>query len=225
MDKALIPVSFHGDSLFIVDHCGEPFTPMKPIVEGMGLAWGAQQQKLSANRERWGISIFDIPTASGIQQAVCMPVRKLPAYFGTICPNKVRTEIRAKIVLYQNECDDALWKYWTGQQVEREQPATICSGLDVATRLPFYSDQTEPDELECHFAAIKGHVRAIREIEREVFRIVKDGMRPALLAVSTPRRAVAIQAHTAMERLFYSLDYGLEAAEATVRSALIASRM
>lgn len=84
---------------------------------------------------------------------------------------------------------------------------------------------TEADELEHHFSIIKGYLRAIADEEREIFRVVKDRMRPALMAVNTPRRAVAIQSHTAMERLFWSLDYGLEAAEAAVRSALIASRM
>ena len=91
---------------------------MKPIVENMGLAWQTQQRKLSANKERWGITIMVIPTPSGMQEALCMPVRKLPAYFGTISPNRVRKEIRERIILYQNECDDVLWNYWTGQEVK-----------------------------------------------------------------------------------------------------------
>ncbi|MGV0998254.1 MAG: phage antirepressor N-terminal domain-containing protein [Fluviibacter sp.] len=35
----IIPVSFHNDSLAIVDHDGQPFVPMRPIVANMGLAW------------------------------------------------------------------------------------------------------------------------------------------------------------------------------------------
>lgn len=290
MSNALIPVSFHGDSLFIIDHDGEPFTPMKPIVESMGLAWAGQHQKLTANKQRWGIMIFMIPSANGEQEMLCMPVRKLPAYLGNIYPNKVRPELRGKIILYQNECDDVLWKYWTGQQVKRERPAIDAgsrlskrsdperkalasiksvwvsmapfgykdasamvnahfgvSGVDEMTvdqcraatawiqekidllqnsqHLALPPAQSEADELECRFAAIKGHVCSIAEIEREICRIAKEGMRPALLSVNTPRRSIAIQAHAAMEKLFRSLDYGLEAAEATVRSALIASRV
>lgn len=34
-----IKVPFHGSNLFIIDHNGEPYTPMKPIVEGMGMSW------------------------------------------------------------------------------------------------------------------------------------------------------------------------------------------
>ena len=133
----LIPVSFHGDSLFILNHQNEPFTPMKPIVECMGLTWGAQQQKLTANRKRWGISMIDIPTSSGEQSMLCMPVRKLPAYLGTITPSRVKPELRDKIILYQNECDDVLWRYWTGQQMRSDDshPLTLTPST-VADRKP-----------------------------------------------------------------------------------------
>jgi hypothetical protein len=31
----------------------------------------------------------------------------------TIYPNKVRPDLRNRIILFQNECDEALWNYWT----------------------------------------------------------------------------------------------------------------
>ena len=40
-------VPFRGDNLYLVDHQGEPYVPMKPVVEGMGLAWQGQHAKLT----------------------------------------------------------------------------------------------------------------------------------------------------------------------------------
>jgi hypothetical protein len=37
-----INVPFYGNSLFVVEHNGEAYTPMKPIVEGMGITWQSQ---------------------------------------------------------------------------------------------------------------------------------------------------------------------------------------
>lgn len=37
----MMTVPFHGDSLYVVNHNGEPYVPMKPVVEGMGLDWKA----------------------------------------------------------------------------------------------------------------------------------------------------------------------------------------
>ncbi|EGR1514144.1 hypothetical protein D6089_20175 [Vibrio vulnificus] len=112
-----ITVSFHGSNLFIIDHDGQPYTPMKPIVEGMGLAWQVQQRKLTANQDRWGITKMVIPSNGGDQAALCIPLRKLFGWLQTISANKVKPELRDKVIQYQNECDDVLWEYWTDAQV------------------------------------------------------------------------------------------------------------
>lgn len=119
----LSPVTFHGDTIFCLDYQGQPFTPMKPIVENLGLGWASQSQKLNSNRERWGVTIIVIPSESGEQQMLCLPVRKLPSYLNSINPKKVRPELRAKIELYQAESDDALWNYWMNGRAERPTPA------------------------------------------------------------------------------------------------------
>lgn len=120
----LFPVPFHGDTIFCIDYQNQPYTPMKPIVENMGLVWAAQSVKLNANKERWGVSIIEIPSNGGEQEMLCMPVRKLPSYLNSINPRKVRPELRAKIELYQAESDDALWNYWMHGRAERPAPQT-----------------------------------------------------------------------------------------------------
>ncbi len=43
----------------------------------------------------------------------CLPVRKTAAWLTTIEPGKVKSpQVRARVIQYQNECDDALWHYW-----------------------------------------------------------------------------------------------------------------
>lgn len=133
----LSPVQFHGDTLFCLTYHDQPFTPMKPIVENLGLGWSSQRQNLDSNRDRWGVTMIVIPSDSGDQEMVCMPVRKLPAYMNSINPKKVRAELRAKIELYQNESDDALWKYWTdGQAVRKPKIIALPSTPEPTVPLP-----------------------------------------------------------------------------------------
>lgn len=115
-----ISVPFHGNTLFVVEHDNNPYTPMKPIAEGMGVSWQGQHEKLKANVDRWGIKEILIPSSGGDQAMTCMPLRKLPGWLMTIYPNKVKPEIRESIIRYQNECDDALWDYWTKGQATRQ---------------------------------------------------------------------------------------------------------
>lgn len=128
-----ITVPFHGADLFIVEYQGQPYTPMKPIVEGMGLDWATQYRKIMTNKDRWGIVKMTIPTLGALQDAICMPLRKLAGWLMTIYPKKVKPELRDTILKYQNECDDVLWQYWTEGKVTRKAEAA----------------PTEPPQLPC----------------------------------------------------------------------------
>ncbi|PTT42366.1 hypothetical protein DBR23_03675 [Acidovorax sp. HMWF018] len=107
-----ITVPFHGADLYVVEHNGKPFTPMKPIVEGMGIDWKSQHAKLAANDGRWGMVEIAIPTAGGIQLMACIALRKLFGWLAGIHVGKIKPEIRPTVLTYQNECDDVLWQYW-----------------------------------------------------------------------------------------------------------------
>ena len=111
MERTAITVPFLGQDLYVVDLNGEPYTPMKPIVEGMGMAWQAQHEKLNQRFSK-GITEIVIPTSGGPQTMLCLALRKLAAWLNTISPNKVRPEIRDRVIQYQERCDDVLYEYW-----------------------------------------------------------------------------------------------------------------
>lgn len=117
-----INVPFHGAELYVVNHNGEPYTPMKPIVEGMGLDWKSQHKKISQRFSK-GMVEITIPSAGGVQAMICMALRKLAAWLNSISPNKVRPEIREKVIQYQEECDDVLYEYWTKGHVVNPRKA------------------------------------------------------------------------------------------------------
>ncbi|MBI5917813.1 MAG: phage antirepressor N-terminal domain-containing protein [Nitrosomonadales bacterium] len=119
MTDQLFPVPFYQDTLVLVDHDGQPFVAMKPIVENMGLAWQAQHVKLT---DKFGSTITIITTVAEDgknREMVCLPLRKIPAFLYSVNPSKVKPELREKIVRYQSECDNALWDYWTSGSASR----------------------------------------------------------------------------------------------------------
>lgn len=122
-----LPVNFHGNTLHIIDHNSEPYTPMKPIVEGMGLDWRSQQAKVSANPQRYGMVKITIPVNGMVstQEMLCIPLRKLFGWLCTISPNKVKPELKGKIIQYQNECDEVLYQHWTQKEKEQQHPQTF----------------------------------------------------------------------------------------------------
>ena len=37
--SALIPIDFHSDRIFLIEQDGEPFVPIRPICDALGLDW------------------------------------------------------------------------------------------------------------------------------------------------------------------------------------------
>lgn len=106
-------IPFRRAELLLVEHEGQPFVPMKPVVEGMGLAWQAQHRKLQTGRFESTITEMVIVAQDGKEREMtCLPLRKLAGWLMSIHPAKVRESIRESVIAYQNECDDALWAYW-----------------------------------------------------------------------------------------------------------------
>jgi len=106
-------IPFRSAKLLLVDKSGEPFVPMKPVVEGMGLAWQSQHAKLTSGRFNAVITMIVTTGVDGKQYEMsCLPLKKLPGWLMSIHASKVRADLRAGVIAYQNECDDALWAYW-----------------------------------------------------------------------------------------------------------------
>ncbi|HHR6335917.1 TPA: phage antirepressor N-terminal domain-containing protein [Providencia alcalifaciens] len=119
-----INVTFHGANLCIVNHEGKPYVPMKPIIEGMGLDWASQFTKLKKRFSK-GIVEIAIPSKGGEQSMICLAMHKLSGWLYSIMPNKVKPEIRDKVIQYQEECDDVLYEYWTTGEVKAKHKSTV----------------------------------------------------------------------------------------------------
>lgn len=132
-----INVPFHGTELYVVNYNGEPYTPMRPIIDGMGMDWASQFTKLKSRFAK-GVGEITIPTAGGAQKMICLALRKLAAWLNTISPNKVKAEIRERVIRYQEECDDVLYEYWTKGLVTNPrsvEPVIDMMNIDLHLRI------------------------------------------------------------------------------------------
>ena len=163
MNMMIVP--FHNANLSIVSHNGQPYVPMKPIVEGMGLDWMGQYTKL---KQRFASTIEEITTVAqdGKQRTmICLPLKKLFGWMMTISPNKVKAELKETIIKYQDECDDVLWNYWTGKLNARQQAYEKLNQLHFEEKLSkakgsfhglgLYQRKVEKHELDQEIAECK----------------------------------------------------------------------
>ncbi|ARF50042.1 hypothetical protein DSJ_12265 [Pantoea stewartii subsp. stewartii DC283] len=108
-----ISLPFHGQKIITAMVAGVAYVAMKPIVENIGLDWKSQYAKLVSQREKFGCGDITIPTKGGVQQMLCIPLKKLNGWLFSINPAKVRDAVREGLIRYQEECFTALHDYWS----------------------------------------------------------------------------------------------------------------
>lgn len=139
-------VPFNGQQIITAMAAGVAYVAMKPIVENLGMSWTTQYRKLMAAAKKsnhihmntvdkdrdahmstpskFGCCDIAIPSKGGIQKMLCIPLKKLNGWLFSINPEKVRADIRDKLIQYQEECFTVLHDYWTKGKEENARKKT-----------------------------------------------------------------------------------------------------
>lgn len=141
-------VPFNGQQIITAMVAGVAYVAMKPIVENLGMSWTSQHRKLMGDMAKSNhphMSMVDskgdghmttpskfncrdisMVAADGkLRKLLCLPLKKLNGWLFSINPEKVRADIRDKLIAYQEECFTVLHDYWTkGQAINPRKTST-----------------------------------------------------------------------------------------------------
>ncbi|HCT3092528.1 TPA: phage antirepressor N-terminal domain-containing protein [Salmonella enterica subsp. diarizonae serovar 61:l,v:z35] len=118
-------VPFNGQQIITSMAAGVAYVAMKPIVENLGMSWGTQQQKLMKCLDKFNCIHMNMVAADGkLRKLLCIPLKKLNGWLFSINPEKVRADIRDKLIQYQEECFTVLHDYWTKGKAENPRKKT-----------------------------------------------------------------------------------------------------
>jgi hypothetical protein len=108
----IAPIDFYGQAISTIKKDNVEYVAMRPIVEDIGLNWSSQSVKLNSNKAKFGGCDIATPSKGGVQTSLCIPLKKLNGYLFSINPAKVKTEIKDKVIIYQEECFTVLHDYF-----------------------------------------------------------------------------------------------------------------
>lgn len=129
-------ISFHGSELITLKVYDVIYTAVRPIVEALGLSWGSQQRKLENSKEKFSCTHMKTTGNDGkTYEMLCMPLKKLNGWLFSINPEKVRADLREKVIQYQEECFEALYNYWHFGKAERKTTVDDRTGLRNAVNM------------------------------------------------------------------------------------------
>ncbi|MDG6342573.1 phage antirepressor N-terminal domain-containing protein [Glaesserella parasuis] len=126
-------ISFYGSELITLKVEDVIYTAVKPIVEALGLSWGTQKRKLIEQQEKFSWVHMNSTGSDGkTYEMLCMPLKKLNGWLFSINPEKVRPDLKDRVIQYQEECFEALYNYWHFGKAERKTTTDERTGLRQA---------------------------------------------------------------------------------------------
>lgn len=97
---------------------GTIYVPVKPLCERLGVAWSPQLRRINRDavlsKKATGVTVTVTPSSGkrsgGPQEMICLPLPYLNGWMFGINANRVKEEIRDRLVRYQEECYDVLYE-------------------------------------------------------------------------------------------------------------------
>lgn len=118
----VLKANFLGKEVTLVDNNGVAYVAMREIVEGIGLEWARQAQKLNNQKEKFScVHMYTTASDGKKYEMICIPIKKLNGWLFSLNPNKVRSDLKERLENYQEECFLALWDYWTEGVARRDE--------------------------------------------------------------------------------------------------------
>jgi uncharacterized coiled-coil protein SlyX len=136
----------------------EPLVALKPLCEAVGLDWKTQLRRTSGNPQ-FRCGLMTIPSAGGPQQTLCLPVCEIGMWLCTINANRVREDIKSKLLEFQRHLQVVIHEHLSGRlttQVIEQLQKTVAILQDHVAQLTFKLIDMQEDNQEMR-AELRAH--------------------------------------------------------------------
>lgn len=114
-------IDFHEDILFALERDDGVFVAVSPICESVGVSPQMQRKRIQADPIlREGGIVAILPSGGGMQETFCLRLDLVNGWLFTIDVNRVKPELRERVLVYKRECFRVLFEHFHG----KAQPVT-----------------------------------------------------------------------------------------------------
>ena len=147
--NALVPIEqktvlFYNDEItavLVTEHNHKIiYVPIKPICERLGVTWPSQNNRIRRDPvlSKKAKGVFITNTPGGKQEMICLPLEYLNGWMFGINANRVKDEIRDKLLIYQEQCYQVL--------AEAFREGRLSTDIDFEQLL----NQADPDAVQAY---------------------------------------------------------------------------
>lgn len=105
----IVKVDFNNHQLEVIED--NQSIVVKDICEDIGIEYSRQVKRIKAD-ESYESKLIKVQTRGGLQEVFTIPLSKLNGWLFSINPNKVKPEVKQKLIEYKKECFNVLNNYF-----------------------------------------------------------------------------------------------------------------
>jgi hypothetical protein len=124
MSNTLVPVYFQGTPILVAEYAGKKWVALRPIVEALELSWSGQIERLKRDAilsTCVRVTRTQLPNDKQARQVVFLDVDYLNGWLFGIDANRVKPELKDKIVAYQRYCYKVLARHFDHEKTLQDQ--------------------------------------------------------------------------------------------------------
>lgn len=165
-EQALVPttmhrVDFYGDMITVSIFEDTAYVALRPITDFLGLEWSSQRLRVQRDEVMKSKSrLIKATGADGKQyEMFSLPLEYLPGFLFGINANRVKPELKEKVIRYQRECFRILWQAFQSRAATPDViPQLVADQAETRARV---------SNLEQDMKAVKGILSEIRGLSTE----------------------------------------------------------
>jgi hypothetical protein len=149
-DKALVPteqrnIDFYGDELIAVLIDDQPYIPIAPICEYLGISWSGQRDRIirDAVLSETSVSIRVTRKESkrGARDMLCLPLEYINGWLFGINASRVKEELKDKVIQYQRDCYRVLAQAFQSRAVGQATGSSLAHIRDMGLAIAQMAEQ------------------------------------------------------------------------------------
>lgn len=121
-------VTFYDDELIAIQepNSGAIYVPLTRLCDNLGIQRYRQVQRIRQHPVlQRGLETLTIDSGGGLQEAQCLRIDMIPLWLSGVNANRVKPEIRDKLIRYQTEVADVLWQAFKHDILPSSQPSAM----------------------------------------------------------------------------------------------------
>lgn len=224
-DKALVPVeqkkvAFYADTIVAARAAdGTVYVPIRPICDNLGVTLAGQRERI--NRDPVLSEVVTSVSVTLTQQAremLCLPLRFIPGWLFGINANRVKPELRDRIIRYQWECHDVLAEAFVegrltadpafGDLLAGDSPAVQAYKMAAAIMQMARQQILLEAQVDQHASRLAAHEERLEQIETTLGDPGKHVSPDQAMQISQAVKMVALEVAKKSKKNEYGAVYG-----------------